>query len=172
MRERGQSSVEWLAAMAVVVSIVAGVATVTPAVAANVGGTARALVCAVGGGSCPARAATLSPAAPAPKPAAPAQQGDFCGSSWFDAPELWFTSACAAHDRCYGAHRGKAACDSAFLADMLAICKTVGSSSGGVNAGATRASCRAAAHLYYKAVVVGGGPSYCHRAVCRDDEAP
>jgi hypothetical protein len=101
----------------------------------------------------------------------PAQQADYCGSSWFNAPELWFTSACAAHDPCYGAHPGKAACDTAFLHDMLATCEHVGSSSGGVSSGATRASCRAAAHLYYKAVVIGGGPSYCHRAVCRDDQS-
>jgi hypothetical protein len=53
---------------------------------------------------------------------------------------------------------------------MLATCATVGSSSaGGVNSQITRASCRAAAHLYYKAVVIGGGFSYCHRAVCREE---
>ena len=92
------------------------------------------------------------------------------GSSWFNAPELWFTSACAGHDRCYGEHRGKAACDTAFLHDMLAICATVGPSSAGrVNPGLTRASCRAAAHVYYKAVVIGGGFSYCHRTVCREE---
>jgi hypothetical protein len=49
-------------------------------------------------------------------------------------------------------------------------CATMGSpSSGGVSSGMTRASCRAAAHLYYKAVVVGGGFSYCHHAVCREE---
>ena len=53
---------------------------------------------------------------------------------------------------------------------MLATCASLPSSSGGVNASFTRASCRAAAHLYYKGVVIGGGPSYCHRVVCRDDE--
>jgi hypothetical protein len=94
---------------------------------------------------------------------------DLCGSSYFDVPELWFTPACANHDRCYGAHQGKAACDTAFLNDMLATCATL-PESGGVNPSLTRASCRAAAHLYYKGVVLGGGFSYCHRAVCRDDE--
>jgi hypothetical protein len=171
MRERGQTSVEWLAAMAGVVSIAAGVAAATPGVASQMTGTAHALICRVGGGTCPAQAsaeptAPATPALPQPKPA---QQADFCGSSWFNAPELWFTSACAAHDRCYGAHEGKAACDTAFLHDMLAICDHVGSSAAGVSSSATRASCRAAARLYYKAVVVGGGPSYCHRAVCHDD---
>jgi hypothetical protein len=52
---------------------------------------------------------------------------------------------------------------------MLATCATL-PESGGVNPSLTRASCRAAAHLYYKGVVLGGGFSYCHRAVCRDDE--
>jgi hypothetical protein len=115
----------------------------------------------------PAAAPPAPPATP-PTPAA-APQGDFCGSSYFNTPELWFTSACEGHDRCYAAHRGKAACDSAFLRDMLATCEHVGSSSGGVGAGVTRASCRAAARLYYKAVVIGGGPSYRHRLVCREE---
>jgi hypothetical protein len=91
-----------------------------------------------------------------------------CGSSYFNVPELWFTSACEGHDRCYAAHRGKAACDTAFLDDMLATCASLPSSSGGVSSNLTRASCRAAAHLYYKGVVVGGGFSYCHRPVCRE----
>jgi hypothetical protein len=39
-----------------------------------------------------------------------------------------------------------------------------------VNASFTRSSCRAAAHLYYKGVVIGGGFSYCHRPVCREGE--
>jgi hypothetical protein len=168
MRERGQASVEWLAVMAGVVSLAAAVATFTPGVASSATGTMRAIICQVGGGSCDAQAATASeePAAPAPTQA---PQGDYCGSGWFNAPELWFTSACAGHDSCYAAHRGKAACDTAFLNDMLAECEHVGSSSGGVRSGVTRASCRAAAHLYYKAVVIGGGPSYCHRAVCREE---
>jgi hypothetical protein len=172
MRERGQTSVEWLAGMAAVVAIVGGVVTVTPGVASQTAGTARALICRVGGGWCQTQAASAAtPPKPAPVPApAPTPKGDYCGSSWFNAPELWFTSACEGHDRCYGAHLGKAACDTAFLNDMLAICEHVGSSSGGVSSSATRASCRAAAHLYYKAVVVGGGPSYCHRAVCPDDK--
>jgi hypothetical protein len=52
---------------------------------------------------------------------------------------------------------------------MLAICAAL-PSSGSVHASFTRASCRAAAHLYYKGVVIGGGFSYCHRPVCRDGE--
>jgi hypothetical protein len=85
-------------------------------------------------------------------------------------PELWFNAACGNHDRCYGARKGKAACDTAFLNDMLATCAKLPSSSSGVNSSFTRASCRAAAHLYYKGVVVGGGFSYCHRPVCREGE--
>ncbi len=167
MRERGQASVEWLAVMAGVVSLAAAVATFTPGVASSVTATMRAVICQVGGGACDAQAATTEePPAPAPTTQAP---GDYCGSGWFNAPELWFTSACAGHDACYAAHRGKSACDTAFLNDMLAECEHVGSSSGGVRSGVTRASCRAAAHLYYKAVVIGGGPSYCHRAVCREE---
>jgi hypothetical protein len=95
---------------------------------------------------------------------------DLCGSSYVNVPELWFNAACGNHDRCYGAHKGKAACGSAFLADMLATCAKLPSSSSGVNSSFTRASCRAAAHLYYKGVVVGGGFSYCHRPVCREGE--
>ena len=53
--------------------------------------------------------------------------GPGSGSSYVNVPELWFTPACANHDRCYGAHQGKAACDTAFLNDMLAICANVGS---------------------------------------------
>jgi hypothetical protein len=157
--------VEWLAIMAGVASLAAGVAAFTPAVASNVTGAMQAMICRVVGASCdapaPAQAATTTPA--------PQAKADYCGSSYFNAPELWFTSACAAHDRCYAAHSGKAACDSAFLHDMLAVCEHVGSSSGGVSSSTTRASCRAAAHVYYKAVVIGGGPSYCHRLVCRDE---
>jgi hypothetical protein len=108
-----------------------------------------------------------SPTFPATTTAPPDQ--DLCGSSYFNVPELWFTPACANHDRCYGAHQGKAACDTAFLNDMLVICAKL-PSSGSVNANLTRASCRAAARLYYKGVVIGGGPSYCHRPVCRAGE--
>jgi hypothetical protein len=113
-------------------------------------------------------AATPTPAQPpAANPTTPDR--DLCGASYFNVPELWFGGACANHDSCYAAHRGKAACDTAFLNDMLETCKHVGSSSGGVNSNLTRASCRAAAHLYYKGVVVGGGFSYCHRPVCREE---
>jgi hypothetical protein len=173
MRERGQASVEWLAVMAGVIVLAAGLAAVTPSVATPVTGGMSAMICKVVGGSCDAQAAEQPPAAtpatpPTAAPTAP-PKGDYCGSGWFNAPELWFTSACAGHDACYAAHRGKAACDTAFLHDMLAECEHVGSSPGGVRSGVTQASCRAAAHLYYKAVVIGGGPSYCHRAVCRDE---
>jgi hypothetical protein len=185
MRESGQTIVEWLAVIAGVVALATAAAVAVPNVAPAVTGGMQTEICRATGGSCdgprsePARPAPARPAPPAPAsppaatptpqpPAAPAQ--DFCGSSWFNAPELWFTSACEGHDRCYGAHRGKAACDTAFLNDMLAICAKMGSSSsGGVSPGMSQASCRAAARLYYKAVVVGGGFSYCHRPVCREE---
>jgi hypothetical protein len=186
MRESGQTIVEWLAVLAGVVTLAAGATVAMPTVAPAVSGGMHTAICDVIGGSCgaqaaptaPASAASAAPAAPTapaaqatPAPAtttAPAQQ-DLCGSSYFNVPELWFTPACASHDRCYGAHQGKAACDSAFLADMLAICAQL-PASGGVNSSFSRASCRAAAHLYYKGVVIEGGFSYCHRAVCRPDE--
>jgi hypothetical protein len=176
MRERGQSVVEWLAVLAGVSTLATGIATQAPGLASDVSGAMRTMVCRAGGGACAAppataqaAAATTTPAATEPPPAA--AQGDFCGARYFNVPELWFSSACQGHDRCYAAHAGKAACDSAFLRDMLAACERVGSSSGaGVGSGITRASCRAVAHLYYKGVVIGGGPSYCHRLVCRDDE--
>jgi hypothetical protein len=173
MRERGQASVEWLAVMAGAIALAAGLAAATPSVATHVTGGMQAMICHVVGGACDAQAAEQPPAAapaspPTTAPATP-PKGDYCGSGWFNAPELWFTSACAGHDACYAAHRGKAACDTGFLHDMLAECEHVGSSSGGVRSGVTLASCRAAAHLYYKAVVIGGGPSYCHRALCRDE---
>jgi hypothetical protein len=185
MRECGQTSVEWLAVLAGVAALASALAVAAPTVAPAVTGGMRTEICRAAGGSCggdqpprPAtaaaapRAATPAPPSTTPDPQQPtAPAPDLCGSSWFNAPELWFTSACAGHDRCYGAHGGKAACDTAFLRDMLAICATVGSSSssGGVSSGMTRASCRAAAHLYYKAVVIGGGFSYCHRPVCREE---
>jgi hypothetical protein len=177
MRESGQTIVEWLAVLAGVVTFAGAAAVAMPAVAPAVSGGMHTAICDVTGGSCDARAASAAPttsptpaATPTTVPAgtAPPRQ-DLCGSSYFNVPELWFTTACANHDRCYGAHQGKAACDTAFLHDMLAICATL-PSSGGVNASFTRASCRAAAHLYYKGVVIGGGPSYCHRPVCRDGE--
>ena len=187
MRESGQTIVEWLAVLAGVVTF-AGAATVAmPSVAPAVSGGMHTAICDVTGGSCGAQAAQAAQAAPTtpsqtptdtatpatsptspPATTAPPDQ-DLCGSSYFNVPELWFTPACANHDRCYGAHQGKAACDSAFLADMLAICAKL-PSSGGVNSSFSRASCRAAARLYYKGVVIGGGFSYCHRAVCRPDE--
>jgi len=66
-------------------------------------------------------------------------------------------------------HRAGGGRDTAFLKDMLAIWQTL-PSSGSVNSSFTRASCRAAAHLSYKGVVIGGGVSYCHRPVCREGE--
>lgn len=184
MRECGQTVVEWLVAATGVVALATSLAVAVPSVAPAVTGGMQTEICRVTAGSCDGQHAGPTPstprAQPAPatsppvatpipqQPAAPPR--DFCGSSYFNAPELWFTSACEGHDRCYGAHRGKAACDTAFLNDMLATCATMGSSSpGGVGPGITRASCRATAHLYYKAVVVGGGFSYCHHAVCREE---
>jgi len=179
MRESGQSVVEWLAVLAGVVTLAAAAAVATPSVAPAVSGGTHTAICDVTGGSCTAQAASAAPTAPpapaaapattAPPPAAAPADQDLCGSSHFNVPELWFTPACANHDRCYAAHQGKAACDTAFLADMLAICGKL-PSSGGVNSSFTRASCRAAAHLYYKGVVTGGGFSYCHRPVCREGE--
>ena len=179
MRESGQTIVEWLAVLAGVVTLAAGATVAMPSVAPAVSGGMRTAICDVIGGSCgtqAAPAASAAPTAPAaqatPAPptttTAPAKQ-DLCGSSYFNVQELWFTPACANHDRCYGAHQGKAACDTAFLNDMLDICAKL-PSSGSVNANFTRASCRAAARLYYKGVVIGGGFSYCHRPVCRDGE--
>lgn len=176
MRECGQTSVEWLAVIAAVVTLTAAAAVGVPSVAAAVTGAVKTDICTIAGGSCDsdaASAAQQAQPAPATSPpdATPAPQDlarDLCGSSYFNVPELWFTSACEGHDRCYAAHRGKAACDTAFLNDMLATCAGLRSSSGGVNSNVTRASCRAAAHLYYKGVVVGGGFAYCHRPVCRE----
>ena len=169
MRECGQTIVEWLVALTGVVALAASLAVAVPTVAPAVTGGMQTEICRVTGGSCAGGKTEPAPVAtPAEQPAAAPR--DFCGSGFFNAPELWFTSACEGHDRCYGAHRGKAACDTAFLNDMLATCATMGSSSsGGVSPGITRASCRAAAHLYYKAVVIGGGFSYCHHAVCREE---
>jgi hypothetical protein len=188
MRECGQTIVEWLAVLAGVVALAASAAVATPSVAPAVTGGMQTVICRVVGGSCdgqqapsaprtpPARAA--SPPAPTPAPGDPATPApgdpaapprDLCGSSYFNVPELWFTSACAGHDQCYAAHRGKAACDTAFLNDMLATCAKIPSSSSGVSSSLTRASCRAAAHLYYKGVVIGGGFAYCHRPVCREE---
>jgi hypothetical protein len=180
-RESGQTIVEWLAVLAGVVTL-AGAATVAmPSVAPAVSGGMHTAICDVTGGSCGAQAAPAAPAAPPTAAATPAAsptsppastappEQDLCGSSYFNVPELWFTPACANHDRCYGAHQGKVACDTAFLNDMLATCAKL-PSSGSVNSSFTRASCRAAARLYYKGVVIGGGPSYCHRVVCRGDE--
>jgi hypothetical protein len=184
LRESGQTVVEWLAVSAGAVTLAAAAAVAMPSVAPAVSAGMQTVICDVVGGGCGAQAAPPAaraqvPAAPPgalpatgdppPATAAPAKQ-DLCGSSYFNVPELWFTPACAAHDRCYGAHQGKAACDTAFLHDMLDICARLPASGGGVNASFTRASCRAAAHLYYKGVVVGGGFSYCHRAVCREGE--
>jgi hypothetical protein len=198
MRESGQTVVEWLAVLAGVVTLAGAGAVALPSVAPAMTGGMQTVICRVTGGrACgdgPATSAPraqvapfASPAAPnppaaGPAPAAPpaatpaappaatpaAPARDLCGSSYFNVPELWFTSACEGHDRCYGAHRGKAACDTAFLDDMLAICAKL-PASGSVNANLSRASCRAAAHLYYKGVVVGGGFSYCHRPVCREE---
>ena len=156
MRESGQTIVEWLAVLAGVVTLAGAGAVAMPSVAPAVSGGMHTAICDVTGGSCAqaAQAAQPSPSAPptaANAPAAgptsppattapPAQ--DLCGSSYFDAPELWFSPACANHDRCYGAHQGKAACDTAFLNDMLAICAKL-PSSGSVSSSFTRASCRA-----------------------------
>ena len=193
MRESGQTIVEWLAVLAGVVTLAGAGAVAMPSVAPAMTGGMQTVICRVTGGSCDAPASepaharapalpqpaasppAAAPATPAPPAATPSTQPpaaptrDLCGSSYFNVPELWFTDACEGHDRCYGAHRGKAACDTAFLNDMLATCAKLPASSGGVNSSLTRASCRAAAHLYYKGVVIGGGFSYCHRPVCREE---
>ena len=177
MRESGQSVVEWLAVLAGVVTLAGAAAVAMPSVAPAVSGGMHTAICDVTAARAPRRQRPRRPPRRRRRPprrrqarprAAPPDQ-DLCGSSYFNVPELWFTPACANHDRCYGAHQGKAACDTAFLHDMLAICAKL-PSSGSVNASFTRASCRAAAHLYYKGVVVGGGFSYCHRPVCREGE--
>ncbi|HEX6698727.1 MAG TPA: hypothetical protein VF080_18090 [Solirubrobacteraceae bacterium] len=140
MRESGQTIVEWLAVLAGVVTLAGAAAVAVPSVAPAVSGGMDTAICDVTGGSCTAQAASATPTAP-PAPAttpaasptappatsAPPDQ-DLCGSSYFNVPELWFTPACANHDRCYGAHQGKAACDTAFLEDMLAICAKLPSS--------------------------------------------
>ena len=173
MRESGQTIVEWLAVLAGVVTLAAAATVAMPSIAPAVSGGMHTAICDVACGAQAAQAAPSAPATgaatPAASPAAPAANQDLCGSSYFNVPELWFTPSCANHDRCYGAHQGKAACDTAFLNDMLAICAKL-PSSGSVNASFTRASCRAAARLYYKGVVIGGGFSYCHRPVCREGE--
>jgi hypothetical protein len=193
MRESGQAVVEWLVACAGVLALGGALAVTAPSVAPTIAGGLQSQICHVTGGSCDGPAAKPAPGARAqvappaatppaatppaatPTPAQPPAANpttpdrDLCGASYFNVPELWFSGACANHDSCYAAHRGKAACDTAFLNDMLETCKHVGSSSGGVNSNLTRASCRAAAHLYYKGVVVGGGFSYCHRPVCREE---
>jgi hypothetical protein len=108
MRESGQTIVEWLAVLAGVVTLAAGAAVAVPSVAPAVSGGMRTAICDVAGGSCGAQAAPVAPPAPADPPAttAPPKQ-DLCGSSYFDVPELWFTPACANHDRCYGAHQAR-----------------------------------------------------------------
>ncbi len=178
MRESGQAVVEWLVACAGVLAVGGALAVTVPSVAPTIAGGLQSQICHVTGSSCDGPAAKPAPAAraqlapptatpPAANPTTPDR--DLCGASYFNVPGLWFSGACANHDSCYAAHRGKAACDTAFLNDMLETCKHVGSSSGGVNSNLTRASCRAAAHLYYKGVVVEGGFSYCHRPVCREE---
>ena len=178
MRECGQTVVEWLVAATGIVVLAASLAVAAPSVAPAVAGGMQTEICRVTGGSCDGHHAEPAPSAPGaqPAPAAPpvpqqpaAPPRDFCGSGYVNVPELWFTSACEGHDRCYAAHRGKAACDTAFLNDMLATCAKLPSSSSGLNSNLTRASCRAAARLYYKGVVIGGGFSYCHHAVCREE---
>jgi hypothetical protein len=180
MRESGQATVEWLVVCVAVLALGSAAAVVAPGAVPAIAGGLEAQVCHVIGRSCGGPAPTPGPAAaqaqvapPAPAPAEPPAtipDRDLCGSSYFNVPELWFNAACGNHDRCYAAHKGKAACDTAFLNDMLATCAKLPSSSSGVNSSFTRASCRAAAHLYYKGVVVGGGFSYCHRPVCREGE--
>jgi hypothetical protein len=172
MRESGQATVEWLAVCAGVLALGGALAVTAPSIVPAITGGFETQICHVTGGSCdgptarPAPAARAQVAPPAATPTTPDR--DLCGSSYFNVPELWFNAACGNHDRCYGAHKGKAACDTAFLEEMLATCASLPSSPGGVNSSFTRASCRAAAHLYYKGVVVGGGFSYCHRPGCRD----
>jgi hypothetical protein len=80
--ERGQSTLEWLGAMAVVVLVVGGVVTTAPALASKVAGTAQKIICSVGaagglGGDCATPAAPApAPAPPMPPPVASANPGD------------------------------------------------------------------------------------------------
>jgi hypothetical protein len=181
MRESGQATVEWLAVCVAVLAFGGVAAVVAPGAVPAITGGLETQICHVVRRSCagpaampgPAAAqAQVAPPAAAPAPAQPpaTPDRDLCGSSYCNVPELWFNAACGNHDRRYDAHRGKAACDTAFLDDMLATCAKLPSSPSGVNSSFTRAACRAAAHLYYKGVVVGGGFSYCHRPVCREGE--
>ena len=175
MRESGQATVEWLVVCVAVLAFGGVAAVVAPGAVPAVTAGLETQTCHAVGRSCDGSAPSLGPAAaqaqaaaPAAPPATTTPDRDLCGSSYVNVPELWFNAACGNHDRCYGAHKGKAACDTALLEDMLATCAKLPSSSSGVNSSFTRASCRAAARLYYKGVVVGGGPSYCHRPVCRE----
>jgi hypothetical protein len=116
MRESGQTIVEWLAVLAGVVTLAGAAAVAMPSVAPAVSGGMQTAICDVAGGSCGAQVAPAAPAAPPTAAATPAASPtsppastappnqDLCGSSYFNVPELWFTPACANHDRCYGAH--------------------------------------------------------------------
>jgi len=59
-------------------------------------------------------------------------------------PWFHFGAVCAAHDECYAARLGQAACDGRFRTDMHAHCAT--------RAWYQRAPCRFTAELYWEAV--------------------
>ena len=89
-----------------------------------------------------------------------AYAADSCGVMGFDVPDSGqnfdFTSACAAHDDCYGAHHGEGetarkACDDAFLSDMLSSC-----ASQWPRQPVRRAACNTVAGIYYSGVRLGG----------------
>jgi hypothetical protein len=109
MRECGQTSVEWLAVIAAVVTLTAAAAVGVPTVAPAITGAVQTDICRIAGGSCdsePAQSAPRAHPAPAPSPraqpapaasppaATPAPQDpaapahDLCGSSYFNVPEL------------------------------------------------------------------------------------
>ena len=91
------------------------------------------------------------PRARPPRPRPPRRPTRTCAARAISTrPSCGSRRACANHDRCYGAHQGKAACDTAFLqVSPLRDRHPVVRGQRELRA-SPRASCRAAAHLYYK----------------------
>jgi len=91
---------------------------------------------------------------------AAAQSSNGCGPEGFGGlvPDLWFTSACNAHDICYGTRgNAKSACDSRFYGDMKAICAN---RYGRWYQAIQRGACYASAWTYYEAVKQFGQSAY------------
>lgn len=143
----------WSAAVAVAAIIAMGSLNTMSASAAQPGGNpATGQAKTADYRSAPADPGTVEVAAPV----------DYCGTPDFDVPDRGtyfdFGDSCATHDKCYsygGSEADRAACDQAFLGNMIQSCNNLWPATSLTNL-RNRQTCYRIAFVYYAGVRLGG----------------